>query len=47
MRTDWRDALEPFVTSADFAALRARVRSAYDCEQILPAREHIYAALQL
>ncbi|MCI6590432.1 MAG: uracil-DNA glycosylase [Lentisphaeraceae bacterium] len=47
MRTDWRDALEPFVSSADFAALRARVRSAYDCEQILPAREHIYAALQL
>lgn len=47
MKTDWREALRPFLETPTFTHLRATIRAAYTREQILPPQEVVYAALQL
>ena len=47
MKTDWRDALMPFIATPAFTQLRRTVQAAYAREEILPPKETVYAALQL
>lgn len=47
MKTDWRDILDQTVHSPEFARLMAFENHVYATEHVLPAKENVFAALQL